>query len=208
MIAEIEGTGRKGVRTILNDGIGGNVSKSFLPTGLDGLVGSLGDGFGVAANGVGTRAVTAVEPTDGCCFVSTSAYSTPDVRERGREYLTKKQNLLRVTMDQTGSRRVVLLVKGVKSELGVVGQESGLHRDELAAQGILERVGPIDHAQDVRGQADGHGSLLDTLNDVFNEGLTSGNALVVLTLWECIRQDFIQELEKTSRTLNILGNLR
>lgn len=100
-------------------------------------------------------------------------------------------------MNQTRSRGVFLLVQGVESELGVVGQESGLHGDELTANGILKGVAPIDHAQDVGRQADGHRSRLDTLHNIFNERLTGCNTLVILTLRESVWQGLIQELEET-----------
>ena len=83
-------------------------------------------------------------------------------------------------MNQARRRGVFLLVQGIECKLGVVGHGRGLQRYELTAHGILEGVVPIDHAQDVRSQADGHWSLLDTLADIFNESLASSNALVVL----------------------------
>lgn len=49
---------------VLDDGVGGDVGKGLLPAGFNRLVGLLGHGFGVAADGVGTGAVAAVETTD------------------------------------------------------------------------------------------------------------------------------------------------
>ena len=72
---EAELVGEKVVRIatgddhVLDDGVGGDVGECFLPTGLDRLVGCLGYGFGVAADGVGAGAVSAVEATHGCCWM-------------------------------------------------------------------------------------------------------------------------------------------
>ena len=89
----------------------------------------------------------------------------------------------------------------------MIGQERGFQRDELATHRILKWVIPIDDAQNMRSQTDGHWSLLDTLDDILNEGLTSLNALVVLIFREGVRQNLIQELEETGGALNVLGNL-
>ena len=53
-----------GDNDILDYWIGGDVGEGFFPAGFDRLVGGLGYGLGVTADGVGACAVAAVETTD------------------------------------------------------------------------------------------------------------------------------------------------
>lgn len=45
---------------VLDHGIGGDIGKGFFPTGFDGFIGCLGDGFGVPTDRVGACAIAAV----------------------------------------------------------------------------------------------------------------------------------------------------
>jgi hypothetical protein len=89
----------------------------------------------------------------------------------------------------------------------MIGYKSRFHGDELATQGIFKWVVPIDDAKDVRCQADGHGSLFDALDDIFDECFTGSNVLVNLALREILWQNFVQKLEEAGGSLDILGNL-
>jgi hypothetical protein len=54
---------------VLDGWRGGDVGEGVFPAAFAGLVGGLDDGIRVAADSVGARAVSAVQATDGCCWM-------------------------------------------------------------------------------------------------------------------------------------------
>lgn len=79
---------------------------------------------------------------------------------------------------------------------------------ELAEQGILSRLLPVDPAQDVWGDADGHRGGRHTVKDVLDElfaGLQLGAAAVD---WHMVWQHGVQELDQLCVALNRICNLR
>lgn len=52
-------------------------------------------------------------------------------------------------MDKTFNRRVSRLLEGVQSQLGVVGLHVRLGRNELAEHRVIQRILPVDAAQNV-----------------------------------------------------------
>lgn len=64
--------------------------------------------------------------------------------------LTQEQGLVRVSVDQAFDRRILSLVKRVQGELGVVGLHLGLGGNELAEDGVVQRILPVDSAQNIR----------------------------------------------------------
>lgn len=63
---------------------------------------------------------------------------------------TQKQNLVRVTVDEPLDGRVGLLVERVERQHGVVRDHARLEGDELAHDGVVPRVVPVDAAEYVR----------------------------------------------------------
>jgi hypothetical protein len=57
---------------VLDGGVGGDVGQGFFPSGFDGFIRCLCDGFGVPADCIGACAEAAVETTDRGCWMSTS----------------------------------------------------------------------------------------------------------------------------------------
>lgn len=69
-------------------------------------------------------------------------------------------------MNQTFTWRVVLLVERIKSDFWVIGLEGRLHGDELSAQGIIQRVVPVDRGHDVWSDTNAHGCHGYTIHDI------------------------------------------
>lgn len=67
--------------------------------------------------------------------------------------LTEKQSLVWVPMDEPRHWRVGLFVQRIKRQSGMIGYHRRLSRDELAKNGIVARVSPVDTAQDIRAVA-------------------------------------------------------
>jgi hypothetical protein len=69
---------------------------------------------------------------------------------RDRSTPTQEESLVRVPVNQALDGAVRRLMERVKGQLGVVGHHERLHRQELAKDWVVSRIGPVDTAQDIR----------------------------------------------------------
>ena len=87
-------------------------------------------------------------------------------KKGGRWKRTEEKDLIRVAVDEARDRRVTSFGERVETELWVFWADPGAHRDELTEQWVGKGMLPVDEAEDVRGQADGHGGFADPVGDV------------------------------------------
>ena len=125
-----------------------NVSKGFLPSLTGGLERCLGDGVSIRTDSIRAGAEHAIGRADrGRYYLSLLAEY--NVIAEVMEGLTKKERLVGVSMDKAFNRRVSRLLEGVQGELGVIRLHVGLGRDKLAEDWVIQRILPVDAAQDV-----------------------------------------------------------
>lgn len=63
---------------------------------------------------------------------------------------TEKEGFIGVPVDEAFNGRVGLLVERIEGELGVVRDHARLQGEELADDGVVPRVVPVDPTQDIR----------------------------------------------------------
>lgn len=64
--------------------------------------------------------------------------------------LTHEESLVRVAMDHSTHRGVVDFLERVESRSWVRNVDDGLERDELASNRVVQGIGPVNDAQNMR----------------------------------------------------------
>ncbi len=138
-----------GDHDVLDLGARGDVGDGGMPALRVGLQAGLLDGVGVAADRVAARAEAAIDRAD---------------VER------QEQRLVVVAVRQAGRRRIGLLVERVERQARVIGQLGRGDRQELDAERIAIRIGPVDQGDDVGRDPHVHRRAGDAGADVVEEG--------------------------------------
>jgi len=76
----------------------------------------------------------------------------------------------------------------------VVGEEIGHHGDKLFTQRVIERIGPVDGAKNMRCQTNLHRSLSHPFFDVLNKIFTGANIFIIFTGRNFVWENFFQEV--------------
>src|SRR5687768_13280402 len=96
--------------------------------------------------------------------------------------LREKKGFVRVTMGQPGERCIFLLVQGIELEHRMIGQLLRAQRQELGADRVADRIGPVDQREEIGGNSQGHWSGLDPCGEILVEALGNEGAKRVAKL--------------------------